>query len=323
MEDKLLRFQKFIVKKITNTVDYNPEEDEFIINRISLSNEILKQIFVEGRRYGLDEDACSGVIKCVSNNIVFLPSSIICNGQFDSRSIKKGQHIEIQFDHERKGLQTIQFVSIDKCRFVVLKSSIKGLNKLDELEAISLIWNPGFEIDFLVYRDGKRYPDAKTKLLIGKFKQAITYKPSIINEILDSDDDFSKKTRKSNTTRKKTKEKILFAWTPNLINPVAFSFNNEPTQDASAPFIIKYIDDSTNADLSINGEFEFPKDKKQKEYLLQVLTDCCNCENSISLMDSVKKILTIQSGILQKDLKEKDCQRWILVSKPCIKFVLA
>lgn len=323
MEDKLLRFQKFIVKKTTNTVDYNPDTDQFVINRISLSNETLKQIFEEGKRYGLDEDSCSELISCVSNNIVFSPSAIICKGQFDSRSIQKGQHVEILFDHARKGPQTIQLVSLDNCRFVVLKSSIKGLNKLDEIEPISLIWNPGYEIDFVVYRDGKRFPDVNTKLMVGKYRQVTTYKPSLVNEILDSDDDFSKKVRRSSPTRKKSKEKNLFAWTPNLMNPIAFSFNDDTTQDTSAPFVIKYIDDSTNADLVVNAEFGFPKDKKQKEYLLQVITDCCVCDNPISSKDRVEKILTVRSGRLQKDLKEKDCQRWILVSKPQIKFVLA
>lgn len=321
MEDKLLRFQKFIVKKTTNTVDYNPESNEFIINRISLSNEIMKQIFEEGRRYGLDQESCKEVINHITNNIVFSPSTNICKSQFDSRNIKKSQHVEIQFEHERKGLQSVQCIAIDKCRFIVLKSTIKGLNRLDELEPISLIWNPGFEIDFLVYRDGKRYPNVDTKLLIGKYKQVITFKPSLINEILDSEEDFSKNNLNSNISRIKNKENMLFSWLPNHMNPIAFSFNNETKQDPSAPFIIKYTEDSTNADLLINADFRFPTDNKQKEYILQVITDCCVCENLLTKNDCANSISTVKSGVLQKDLNEKKSKRWILVSKPQIKFV--
>ena len=192
MGSKLLRFQKYIVRQIIDTVDYDPEKDDYIINRISLTDKNLQTINEEGNRYGLTPEQCAQIISQVSNNIVLEPATAIHKSIYDVRKATFGQHLDICFDHPNKGPHHIEVVALNQGRYMVLSSTIRGLQLLDELEPVSLVWNPGFFIDFHVFREGKRYPGDQTKLSIGKFTHIKVYSPSVVHEILDSESDFSK-----------------------------------------------------------------------------------------------------------------------------------
>ncbi len=324
MEDKLLQFYKFIIRRIVGTVDYNPEQDEYIFNRISISDDILKEITEEGRRYGLTADECVQVVNRVSSDISPKPYAGISKGQFDSRSIALGQHFEIHFEHPHTGYGKIELVCSENHRFIVLGSSISGLNILDELEAVTLVWNPGFFIDFAVFRKGKRYPDKKTKLAIGKYAYLLIYEPSAVYEIIDSDKDFAKKEKAVKQTVKTAdgQKKKAYVWTPNRMRPISFAFDEADCGDRTAPFVITYSADSATAAISLNEDFVFSGNDAKKEYLLYVLSDCCSSINKMNTDDVLKGIRTLKDGVLQRDLKEKSVQQWILVSKPQIEYIL-
>lgn len=324
MEDKLLQFYKFIIRRIVGTVDYNPEQDEYIFNRISISDDILKEITEEGRRYGLTTDECVQVVNRVSSDISAKPYADISKGQFDSRSIALGQHFEIHFEHPHTGCGKIELVCSENHRFIVLGSSISGLSILDELEAVTPVWNPGFFIDFAVFRKGKRYPGRKTKLTVGKYTSLFIYEPSVVYEIIDSDKDFAKKERTAKRTVKTAdrQKKKAYVWTPNRMSPISFAFNEADCVDERAPFVITYSADSATAAISLKEDFVFPGNDAQKEYLMQVFSDCCSSINKIKTDDVLKGIRTLKEGVLQKDLKENTVQQWILVSKPQIEYIV-
>ncbi len=324
MGDKLNRFYKFIIRNIVKTVDYDSSKDEFKINRVTISDEILQVISEEGTRYGLSHDETINLISHVSSHIDTAPSLEIHKGRLALESIKYGQHFEIHFNHPEKGANFIELVCANPNQYIVLNSSISGLRLNDVLQPTTLLWNPDFYIDFFVFRKGTRYPNENIKLHIGKYDNTVFYKPSIVYEILDSNDTFSLKKKKPLDTPVvfNAKEKCVSVWTPNLVNPISFTFDENTPNDSTATFLITYSDNSTHATLSINKNFVFPADSTQSQYLLQVITECCKCRNSLTSTRDLKYIKTLRSGVLQKDIKEKGIQRWILVTKPQIKFIL-
>lgn len=323
MEDKLSRFYKFIIRKIVNAIEYNPKTDEYKINRVTISDDLLQRIIEEGSRYGLSNRETLGLVNQVSMNVVTKPYKRIYKGQFKVSNITIGQHFEIHFIHPDKGANFIELLCIEETNYIVLNSSISGLRILDKLIPVSLLWNTDFFIDFLVYRNNKRYPDGKTILHLGKYTHTLICEPPVIYEILDSDESFSFKDKQAIKSEYPSKkgERKAFVWTPNLMNPIAFTFNGDSNQDEKATFVITFSDDSLNANLSLNKDFELPTDKTQREYLLQVIKECCKCRNNLSDVESFRYIRTIRTGVLQKDIKEKTNQRWILVNKPQIKFI--
>lgn len=191
MEDKLSRFYKFIVRNIVDSIEYLPESDEYRIRRVPISDDLLNRITEEGERYGLMHDESLRLVRRISENIDMKPHKNIHKGQFIASDVPIGQHFEVRFNHPDKGENYIELLCTDEQVFIVLSSSITGLNTLDKLIPITLHWNPDFFIDFLVYRKNVRYPDEKTRLQIGKFSHIIVFEPSIVFEVLDSDRNFS------------------------------------------------------------------------------------------------------------------------------------
>ena len=185
MEGNILRFQKYIVRKIVNAVYYDSEKDEYEINRITLSDDILNEIMEEGRRYKLTDKDTVYIVNEVAKNIVTSPESKINNGVYNGGKIKVGEHIEIHVSHPTKGPNYIGVIGLSNECYMVLYSTISGLSLYDELLPISRQWNPGYDIDFIVMRDGKRYPDQDTKLQLSVFSHVVIYKPSVIHEIMD------------------------------------------------------------------------------------------------------------------------------------------
>ncbi len=322
MENSTAQFHKYIIKKIVNTVDYDSDTDEYVINRIHLSDDILNDICTEGARYGLNPSACSDIISQLSQSLVTRASANICPSQFNTTSITLGQHLRIEFTNPIKGPHYIEVVAIDPIAqrsLMVVDTNLPGLLVKDELYPISTMWNTGFYADFAIRRNKRVFPDEDTILKIGKIDRIIRYTPSVINEILDSTSDFS---YDEPLPQSKPKIKKMYSWAPQSVEPNIFFLENYPTgQSDTATFVIEYTDYGNEAKLKINPSFKLPEKPTAKEYILRNLQKCCDCLNSLSPSATPTRIRTIKAGTLFKIYNTNGWTKWELRKKPQIKFI--
>ena len=193
MDANIEYFEKFIVKKIVNTVEYRPETDEYEINRIHLTDETLQTIEKEGSRYGLKPQETMQIVTMVAENVRTMPSVQIKQGSILVNDLKIGQHLRINIVHPEKGKHFVEMLLEDEETFIVLDTSIPGIQFGDKLQSIDKIWNSSFYIDFKAFKYGQPFPNEKDVLRIGKVTSVEFFSPSVVHEIIDSKSSFTYK----------------------------------------------------------------------------------------------------------------------------------
>ena len=319
-------FEKFIVKKIVNTVDYNPKTDEYEINRIHISDDIIKIIEEEGLRYGFMRNQIGQIISQVSGNIRVEPSCKIRYDSIDVTQIPIGQHCKINILHPEKGGHYLELIAINKCHFYVLASDIAGLNYGDEIQALDATWNNGFYTDFTAYRRNTAKRNKKTTLRIGKIQYIEFFSPSVVHEILDSESTFSydcfkKETELKDELNNKSDAKEYFIWIPNKWTPITFCWNEGDAQDKASTFIFMDNSDSSETKITISKDFQLPDDEKQRTWLMEILFVCCKWKNAFKGTENLKYIKTVKAGTAKRVESQLDHIEWELLTKPQIKFI--
>lgn len=183
---------KFIVKQIVDAVGYNPQTDEYEINRIHISDELLEIIEKEGGKYGLKPEETRQLYNVVANNIKTAPIVKCDYGCIELQKLKIGQHLRILFLDPNTGKQSIEALYLGNNSFYVLSSSVYGVIYRDELVSQNNSWNNSYDIDFLLYRNKERFPTNDDLLRIGKLICVEFMNPSYVHEILDDDKSFMK-----------------------------------------------------------------------------------------------------------------------------------
>lgn len=326
MDANLDIFEKYIVKHIVDTASFNPVTGEFEINRIHISDDIIREIEEEGERYGLKQNQSRDFISKVSNNIKLSPSATIVSGQINVETIELGQHIRINFVDPDRGDNYLELLSIEGSFFVLLDSSIKDLQGGDTMLPLDKIWNPSYYARFKIKRNGVPYPDDNTVLNVGKLKNVVYYCPSVIHEILDSKYSFTYQDSKKKEKGYRESEKKDLKPSQNSkkypvwllrYTPVTFVFD-ERNEQQEAPFLI--IEDEDEDYLSINSGFSFPNDLQEREYILDTVKKSCQCEIRKRLPDSaVPK--TMENIVLGKVKRSKTVPHtivWTLIQKPVV-----
>lgn len=191
MEDDSLRFQKYIIKKLVNTVEYNANSGEYIFNRVHLSDDTLRAIESEGQRYDIQPNVVRQMVSNLASNIRVDPSLREVHSSLEPTKMLPGQHLDIHINHSEKGRRHVELLALGPRLFFLLSSDISGLEYGMTLFAIDKVWNNAFNIDFQVARNGKPYPNKGTILRIGKLERVDLYQPSTIHEILDANTDFT------------------------------------------------------------------------------------------------------------------------------------
>lgn len=325
MDVNLEFFEKFIVKQIVNTVDYHPETDEYEINRIHISDDIINIIENEGVRYGLKKCQIGQIISQVADNIRINPAVKLRYDSIDVTTLKIGQHFRINILHTEKGMHYVELLVTKLCLFYVLSSDIAGIRYGDELHALDTTWNNGYYADFTVTRGSKRQPNGKTILRLGKLQSIEEYSPSVVHDILDSESSFSYETFKGNQDIKKTvdksKDKKYFLWIPNKWKPITFSWREGDTQDEASAFIITDNEDAAEAKIFINENFQLPTEEKMSGPLMEILFNCCNGKNAFNGVENLKYIKSVKAGVAKKVVSELGYKEWELISPPQIKFI--
>lgn len=325
MDVNFVFFEKFIVKQIVNTVDYHPETDEYQINRIHISDEIITVIEEEGIRYGLKRNQIGQIISQVAENIRTKPAIKLRYDSIDVTKFKIGQHFRINILHPDKGIHYIELLVTSKYHFYVLSSDIVGVRYGDELHALDTTWNNGYYVDFTVTRGGNKQPNGRTILRLGKLQSIEEYSPSVVHEILDSESSFTYESLKANQGIKKildkSKDKQYFFWIPNKWKPISFSWREGDTQDEKSVFIITDNGDTTEAKITINKVFQLPIDEKMLNPLMEILFDCCKWKNAFNGVDNLKYIKSVKAGIAKRVVSDIGHKEWELISQPQIKFI--
>lgn len=318
---------KFIIRSIVSDVEYDVGSDTFTINRIAISDDLIGNIIAEGAKYGLNADDTRELVTLVSSDIQIVPSVHRSYANTELSNIKRGSHLKLNFNQDNFGPVSIEIISSGNARFFVVASDVPGLRYLDEIVSINKVWNISYDVDFIVYRQGKIYPDKQSALRLNKLQSIDYYHPSVIHEIFDSQKHFTKEELEEKNAESGTDGGMIvqYIWTPKRHDPVAFSLTEqEADPKKEAMFVIerKGIRSKT-AKISVNPEFNFPHEVHQRQYLAGSIEECCDSDEKdfvdFASHESFKSVETIKAGKLRKDKGEGDL--WTLVEKPIIKIV--
>lgn len=319
---------KFIIKSIVADVEYDVSGDKFTINRIDISDDLIDGIIAEGTKYGLNADETRELITLVSSDIQIAPSVHRSYTNTETAEIKAGSHLRLNFNHDKIGPVYIEVICLEANRFYVINSNVAGLNSHDELVSINKVWNISYDVDFIIYRKGKVYPDKQSAMRLNRLQSIEYFYPSVIHEIFDSQKHFTKEELDKENIETTTNSGLIkqYIWTPKRHNPIAFSLSELETDPKNeAVFLIKRRGvNSTTAKISINPELNLPQNEHQRQYLVDTIVECCNINEKHSadfiLPIFFKSIKTIKAGKLHKDISGGS-DLWTLVEKPIIKIV--
>lgn len=323
MDVNIENFEKFIIKHIVNTVDYHPEKDEYEINRIHISDDILKTIEDEGLRYGFNKNNVGDIVLQVSENIRTTPAVQL---RYDSINVKElvvGQHFQINILHPEKGAHYVELLTINKYVYYVLSSDIPGVCYGDELHALDKIWNNGYYADFSIKHANSVQTNKDKILRLGNLQNIEMYSPSVVHEILDSEENFSYETAIANkkTTIGKPNDCTYYFWIPNKWKPITFCWKGGDVQDETSAFVVVDNEDSDSAKIIINKSFKLPTEEKKLNALMEILFDCCKWKNAFNGIEGLKSIKTVKAGKVRRVVSEIVFKAWELENKPLIKFV--
>lgn len=319
-------FEKFIVKQIVSTVEYHPETDQYDINRIHISDDIIQTIEAEGVRYGLKREQIVQIISRVSENIRTSPAVQLRYDNIEVKKLKTGQHFRVNILHPDKGAHFIEVLVTNTYHFFVLDSDIMGVGYGDELHALDNIWNNGFFIDFAITRRNGEASNRNIKLRIGKIQNVELFGPSVVHEILDSElsftyDEKTNEDKNVKQAKEKNKNREYFVWLPNKWTPITFCWREGDLQDKASAFVIIDNEESEEAKISINQALVLPQKEEMRETLVEILFDCCLWKNTFSGTENLKYIKSVKAGKVKRVKSELGYKEWELISQPQIKFI--
>ncbi|MBQ2950541.1 MAG: hypothetical protein IJE12_05780 [Prevotella sp.] len=339
------KFEKFIIKQIVNTVEYNPERDEYIINRIHISDDIIRIVEKEGKRYGLSQEQSTQFLTQVANNIKTLPSVDLLYSSFSLDKLNEGQHIKLTFVHEVKGRRFIDMLTLGSYKFYVLNTDLSGLKHGDELKALDRIWHNSYYIDFEAYRDTKRIPNVKSILRLGKIEKVEIFSPSLVNEIHDSGFTYLYDEKESNPQKIKsasvkdveqsistdTAENIYYVNSPIQTLSQAnqqekkFTWRKKDGTGHNKLFLIKEVEGEQFATLEVNENYKnflgSDGNVQYHKFILNIELMWCIRENKLGDISSLLQIKTERKGYLKLLRNKSDIKEWLLIEKPVIKFI--
>ena len=191
MDANIENFQKYIVRKIVMSVEYDVDNDEYLFNRCQLSDTLINEIIHEGQRYGMSEKDIRQYISTTAQHIKTQPKINTIANDIDIKTISFGQHILIEFRHPEKGNHWISCIKL-RDDFLVLSSSICRLEFGTRICPTTKYWTYGFYADF-TFRNRNESSAIKDVLLrIGEITAIKILSPSVTHELLDSPQSFSK-----------------------------------------------------------------------------------------------------------------------------------
>lgn len=263
MEDN--RFVNFIIKKTVGHVDFDPETG-FRIQTVYMTDDILREIQAEGHRYGYTDQQTSEIINATTHSINTNPSITTHYNNLDASRLEVGTHIELHFRSDKFGGTRLSLVAAGRLKFIVVESTVTGLRVNDVVVPGNIQWNANYAIEFLIYRNGNRYPDDSHSLIVENFEFYRLFKPSYIYQILDSQDDFDHDKPEISTIKvdyKKDKD-AFFETNDNS----AFEITDNGSETLKIALIDQYHDEILHAAKHYNKilEIEYVSGSNATEY---------------------------------------------------------
>lgn len=187
------QLRKFIIKKIVGNVEYNPDTNQYTVNKIQLTDSIWDTIIYEASKYGLDEAEARDIVAAISMDIKVAPSINSVRSITDFRKIQTGQYIKLSFLSEIGPLyiELIHYKS-GSPRFFVVRSTVPDLSFGDDIVFVNNEWYISYCVIFQVYRNKKRYPENNAFYRLPDLQSIDYYSASVIHQILDSESNYSK-----------------------------------------------------------------------------------------------------------------------------------
>lgn len=330
-------FEKFIIKQIVSKIDFNPEKESYSFNEIHISDEILQIIDDEGLRYGMQSHQIREMVSRIAGNIRTEPYIEIRNNRVDVAELKTGQHLRINIIHPTKGKMSVELITMEPFRFMVLDTDISIIQYGDILESMDKVWNHSFSIEFKVSRNGKRYPDSHTRLLLGKLDSVELYIPSIVNDILDNNETYSSGSSSipdTDVLESKYDESLddggvietvrkYNIWQPSQWGDdlIVFDWKEGDSQQEDSTFIILDDDIQRKAKIMFNPLFKLPPESFLSVGIIEIIQSCCKPRNEFTGLSGLKYIKPMKEGILKRTKDDVSSKEWVLEKKPQVKFV--
>lgn len=263
MEDN--RFVNFIIKKTVGHVDFDPETG-FRIQTVYMTDDILREIQAEGHRYGYTDQQISDIVNATTHSINTNPSITTHYNNLNASRLEAGMHIELHFKSDKFGGTRLGLVAAGRLKFIVVESTVTGLRVNDVVVPGNIQWNANYAIEFLIYRNGNRYPDDSHSLIVENFEFYRIFKPSFIYQILDSQDDFDHDKPEISTIKvdyKKDKD-AFFETNDNS----AFEITDNGSETLKIALIDQYHDEILHAAKHYNKilEIEYVSGSNATEY---------------------------------------------------------
>ncbi|MBR4564103.1 MAG: hypothetical protein IKO26_06610 [Paludibacteraceae bacterium] len=211
MGANISNFQKYIIRNIVKSVEYDALLDSYTFNRCEISDDLISIIVQEGKRYGMSEQEVRQFIALTASNIKPQPTTDKFVTNFDISKVTFGAHIRIEINHPIKGLQWVECIKLKQSLFV-LSSSISGILFGTRITPQTKFWAIGCFVDFSFQLANESLPIKSLILRLGEIKAIELYSPSIVHEILDSSKAFTideekeakKQTKKLTITQRET-----------------------------------------------------------------------------------------------------------------------
>ncbi len=331
MDGKLARFRQYVIKKIVNTVEYDSKKDEYIINRIHMSDATLNTILEEGYRYGLTKQESCQLISNISDKMIVSPSVITYKERIDIRTkFKVGELVTLHYQDDIYGKHYLELLYLGDYSFSVMSASQTGFRFNDIMDSIAYIWPNACYLYFVLKRNGSVFPHQDAIIRVGKILYVDIHKPSCVNEIIDSRLTFEKDEIEENTCAEVTNImpttnkslNITYSWKWAGTNPIYFN-PNDFCFDEHAPFILRLKEDGTGK-LRINKRIIFPEEIYEKNKLLQTILRLCELRGTIKAkgheIEKLKYIKNEKLGSVKSIIRAKECV-WVVEEPPIIKFV--
>ncbi|WP_373250008.1 hypothetical protein [Bacteroides thetaiotaomicron] len=342
------------VVHIQSNLDVNaPFAKWYRFEKVELDDDIMRTIKAEGLRYGLTEEQCGVCIAQADSIINFQPQVQTIYVCVDVDTIKNGQHVRFVFNNDSFGILNLDVIKDGKHKFIVVRSDAASLIWADEIYFSVNRLNIGFSPSLCVLRNGLAFPgDTNCTLVLGRLLKIELFSPGITHEIIDSESDFrfvqesdgaNKKTARTSSPKiqnsvmterqveKSSKSSIQtstniknYLWLPSRFTPISFAFTNNdaniPTPDYPPFLAVRKDIMDKKAVLIINPSFVSHLSKSEKlseslKYLVDTLENVCEVMQSQVVVEAVKKIDMIESGILEYSEKK---ELWIMKKPPRI-----
>lgn len=315
ISDNCLR--NYIVKRLVSKVHIDKSTLTLIEDKTELTDSLLHELINECSKYGLNESAARSLITQIAGNVNCNPSVKTERYSLNVDNIVVGEHLKLNFVVESIGCIYLDLICIERNSFLIIDTSVPGTRIMDILISKNKLLNIGYDLQFCVKRNGKRYPDKEKYLQIGKFDSADRFEKSYLHYLFDSDEDYSYASIQDKSRREgyqyfdsviQEEDKLVFKSNEESYIPKVSLYVIEPNKS-----------NKSSAMLLINGDF-IRRSMKTRNYEfvdnLNLCVDISGKSLTVEDFEWMKNIKYVEPAFLKKEGKD-----WMIISKPLIRII--